>query len=407
MSARRYRRPARRARHTLAIVAGAALLAACGGSGSGGGSGGTTPVNNTAAIQVNAGPANNSVNGLYTSVTVCAPGTSTCQTIPDVLVDTGSVGLRLLSSQLTVALPPATASSGGGLQECVSFADGSYVWGPVASADLQIAGEKAASIPVQIVSANPSFPVPSACAGTGTDNNTVGVLGANGILGIGTFRQDCGAACAPGSSQLPPMYYVCPNSACQAVAVPLASQLQNPVWLFPQDNNGVLISLPAISASGQASVTGSLVFGIGTQSNNGLGTAQVYTTDSAGNFITVFKGVAYHQSFIDTGSNALYFLSASALGISDCTDNKGFYCPASTVNYSATTQGLNGTQAQISFSIANADSLFSTNGTAFNDLGGDNQGNFDWGLPFFFGRNVFIGIEGQSSPGGTGPYWAY
>jgi len=32
---------------------------------------------------------------------------------------------------------------------------------------------------------------------------------------------------------------------------------------------------------------------------------------------------------------------------------------------------------------------------------------FDWGLPFFFGRTVFVAIKGGSAPGGTPPYWAY
>jgi hypothetical protein len=40
-------------------------------------------------------------------------------------------------------------------------------------------------------------------------------------------------------------------------------------------------------------------------------------------------------------------------------------------------------------------------------LGGTFSGGFDWGLPFFFGRNVFVAIQGQSTPGGTAPYWAY
>jgi hypothetical protein len=33
-----------------------------------------------------------------------------------------------------------------------------------------------------------------------------------------------------------------------------------------------------------------------------------------------------------------------------------------------------------------------------------NSGNaFDWGLPFFFGRKVYIGMETDPN----GPYWAF
>lgn len=53
------------------------------------------------------------------------------------------------------------------------------------------------------------------------------------------------------------------------------------------------------------------------------------------------------------------------------------------------------------------DDLFNDNPTAFvfEDLAGPKSlDGFDWGLPFFYGRNVFTAIEGQSTPGGTGPY---
>lgn len=36
------------------------------------------------------------------------------------------------------------------------------------------------------------------------------------------------------------------------------------------------------------------------------------------------------------------------------------------------------------------------------------SGQFDFGIPFFYGRHVFYGIGGRTSPTGlTGPYVAY
>ena len=407
-----------RARLALYALVPAALvgLASCGGGGSSRPPASTTPVSNTQPIEANFGPANNYTNGLFTNVTICAPSSSNCQTVSDVLVDTGSEGLRLLSSAVTLSLPAETDSSGNDLQECMSFADGSYLWGPVVSADVQLAGEKASSVPIQIVSAPPSFAVPNSCtSGGGPDENTVASLGANGILGIGNFRHDCGGACTS-SSTAPKLYYLCPNSVCQSVTVALTGQVQNPVWLFARDNNGLLISMPSVSAGGAPSASGSLIFGIGTQSDNALGNAVIYTTDSSGNFQTTYNGIAYSSSFIDSGSNAIFFLDHATLGIPDCSDNPGWYCPSGTVNYTATNTGLNGATGPVTFSIANADALFSSNGganAAFNDLGGDSGTStstdyFDFGMPFFYGRNVFVGINGQSGPNGSvGPYWAY
>lgn len=384
------------------------LSVGCGGSGS------STKANviaqsaeNVAPITVNAGPAGNYANGAFASVTLCVPGTSTCQTVDGVLVDTGSSGLRILSSVITVALPQQNATDGNPVVECLPFV-GSYTWGPVQTADIQIAGEKASAVPLQVLS-DTDFKVPSGCTNFGvTPADTLEALGANGILGVGLFAQDCGQACVQTGASNPGLYYECLSSTtCTVTGESLAQQLPNPVSMFASDNNGVIIELPAVSG-GAVSVTGSLVFGIGTQTNNAIGSASVYTPDDNGYFTAVYKNESYPGSFIDSGSNGYFFLDSSITGLTNCVNAAGFYCPSSTENLSATNQGVNGTSGAVNFSVANAETLFeSSTDFAFADLGGPAPDYFDWGLPFFFGRNVFTAIEGKSTTDGTGPFWAY
>lgn len=387
-------------------------------SGCGGSSSNTTPGvgNNTIAGPaanvgtVNAGNASNPaaiVNGAFTSVTICMPGSSTCSTIDGMLVDTGSSGIRVLASQLPSGfnLPKQTDSGGNPIGECNQFADG-VTWGPVEMADIKISSEVASSIPIQVI-ADPAFAaIPSGC-NSGPDENTVSTLGANGILGVGNFLQDCGPACTSLGGN-PGFYYSCPNTGCVVVAQALNAQLQHPVAHFATDNNGVILELPTVGSSGAVSITGALVFGIGTQSNNSLGSATVLTLDSSGSFATSFQGQSFTGSFIDSGSNGIFFLDSTTTRLPMCTVNTDFYCPASTQNFTATNTGMNNHSTGINFSIGNADTLLSNQTLfLFNNIGAPSPGNFDWGLPFFFGRNIFVAIEAQNTPGGTGPYVAY
>jgi hypothetical protein len=388
----------------------AGFLGACGNNSSSPStpSASATAAANVEPISVNLGPEGNYPNGLYTSVTVCVPGSSNCQTINDVLVDTGSSGLRILASALTLSLPAQTDPSGNLIGECFPFV-AAFTWGPVVTTDMAITGETASNMPVQVIGAA-NFPAPPAdCTNSGlTSADTVSSLDANGILGIGLFIQDCGPACATSGTSNPGFYYSCPLSGCVITTDSLQNQVQNPVASFPADNNGVLIQLPTVGTHGAATASGSLIFGIGTQTNNGLGKAQVYTTDDLGNFTTVYNDTSYSSSFIDSGSNGIFFLSSKVSGIVQCSGgNAGFYCPSQTLNLTARNVGQNGTSGTVAFSIANADQLFSTGNAAFNDLGGTNPGAFDWGMPFFFGRKVFVALDGQQTPAGPGPYWAY
>ena len=397
----------------IALAAAVVALAGCGGGG--GGSSSTpatptptpTPTNNVQPIVVDMGTGG-FANLLFTSVTVCAPGgSSNCQTIDHIQIDTGSSGLRIIASVLSppvaVALRQQTDAGGNPIAECAQFVDG-FSWGPVKVADIHLAGEVASSVPIQVIG-DPAFPtIPASCSNVGPPENTVDAFGANGVLGIGLFLQDCGAACA--QFLVPGTYYSCPPTGCQSAALAVAQQLQNPVALFAADNNGAVIKLPAIPAAGAATVSGSLIFGIGTQSNNGTaGVTIIFVDPNTGNFTTVFNNQTYAGSYADSGSNAFFFGTSV---FPTCTVSSDFYCPATMQNLSATIRGTNGVASAVNFSVANADQLVmnSQNFYAFNDLAGVNSDatSFAWGLPFYYGRNVYTAIEGRSTPAGLGPY---
>ena len=390
---------------------------------------------NVVPLAVNSGPAQNSSNIAFVSITICEPGTTTCQTVDDIQVDTGSAGLRVLQSAIpSLSLSSLTDTSGNTINNCVSFLDGSYLWGPVQQADLRINGEVAGGALIQTISSG-SPTIPSACSNGGTVlENTPTLLGANGILGVGLEPTDCivaGQDFCDGSvsSTIPAIYFSCPSSGCASNASPVVetatNQVVNPIVLFATDNNGSAIQFAPVSGAA-ATATGSLTFGIGTQSNNALGSATVFTLDSSDNFETIFQGQSLIASFIDSGSNSLSFPSTLTV----CPgNNSSFYCPtgltslsAENVAFDLTTGAFDGTPNTVPFDIDNASTLFATNGGndfAFSTLGGP-QGtyntctstgsgscSFDWGLPFFYGRTVFTAIDGQAVSVATAPWFAY
>lgn len=430
------------------------VLAGCGGgssgvltspSNNGGGNGGQAT--NSITMTVDAGPDPSSgydVDTPFITVTLCAPGSTTnCQQIDHVEVDTGSYGLRVISSVLNSsvasALQAEVGTGGNPILECTQFADG-FSWGPIKLANVQIAGETASSVPVQVMG-DPSFEneIPTACSGTGTEEDTVATFGANAILGVGPFADDCGSGCAVSSAS--GWYYTCPAnggsaSSCAGAAESEQSQVTDPVADFHTDNNGVIVELPS-ATEGASSATGTLIFGIGTESNNSLGSQTVLEADSSyGDITTNYTTQGGQQmvlpfSYFDTGSNAYYFSDDAIPSLQSCSSYPGYksskpdswFCPGSELELSATNMGRNGTQSTVSFSVGNAYTLFnsSSSGIVFNDLGASSGSQptdcgtqstdiscaFDFGFPFFLGRNVFIAFAGANTAWGTGPYFAY
>ena len=349
------------------------------------------------------------INVPYVSVTVCPPGVTTgCQTIDHVQLDTGSSGLRLLNSSLysNLNLPVISSANGQAVGECVPFGIG-VTWGSVVLADIYLGGKVASNVPIQNIGAQPGgvTAVPADCSSTGAIQITQDALGANGILGVGLFVNDCDLCL---QTAMPAAYYTCNQTGCTNSAVTQLQVVQNPVASFLTDNNGVVISLPAVGASGATTCLGcTLTFGIGTNSsNNFLGGATVYPTDQYGNFITTYKTVTTSVSFVDSGSNALFFDDAS---IPLCQYSTWAYCPAvSPLALNAITAAATGSPSVlVPFSIVGVDPLGSSVVAA--NIGGPAGGYFDWGLPFFFGKKVFTAINGRSTPGTSysGPYFAY
>jgi hypothetical protein len=403
-----------------------------------------SPVANTVDVSVDPGPASNAYNFPFVSVTVCNPGgTDNCVTIPNVLLDTGSSGLRLLASApgvSSLALGEVTVAAYE-VYECVPYADGTYLWGPVMSADISMAGENATNVPVQILADTP-MPgnVESVCDPLGGASlGSASTLQANGILGVGGTTADCGTACS--SSDALPYYWFCTSSsACEGTAfVPTATQTSNPVALFSGDNNGVILSMNSVAAGGASGASGSLTFGVGTQSDNALDSGATVYALSGNNILgglyntvlATYNGTT-HPALIDSSAPSNVFLDAQTVAaaaagstISYCSGSNYLFClaagTASPLSLPFTAKNSTGDWSTVDLSIGDGTTLLTSSillggpNTALPGLtGGYPLGMDDYiylGMPFFYNRTVYVGIPGQALPTGVTAaplgYWAF
>ena len=375
--------------------------------------------NNVVPLLVNGGYQNSLPNMLTTSVTICVPNTSNCTTVDNIQVDTGSSGLRVLASTLNSLNLPSQKSTNNGspIYECATFADG-VVWGQLATADLVMGGEVAKSLPIQVITDTGGARIPRACSSQGFNESTLQSLGANGIIGVGLFLQDCGTYC---TSNTAGMYYSCTSlNVCNQTTLPLSMQVSNPVAFFASDNNGVVIQLPALGSTGASTLNGNLIFGVGTQINNTPSTTAttllVPSTGSlAGNFTAFYNGKALPNSFIDSGSGSLFFNDTNLASCPSTGPAPGYYCPGS--NSSVSNVAITATiptAPNLNLMIGNAEYLFSENNginAVFNNVGSPAgtvlPDSFDFGLPFFFGRSVYTGMEQRNPKGAFFAFQAY
>lgn len=391
---------------SLAGVISTLLLAACNGGGNLSNWSNSVPVppppsgTNYLTIRVTPNPSGdvcNISNRPCVSLTICSPSSpNVCQTVDNILLDSGSTGLRIFGSLLGNVQLPYANYNGKQLAECVQYGGGAKNWGPIQYANISFdGGTSVNNITMQVLD--------SSYAGGGYCGNPVSTpaeFHLNGILGVSQAITDKGN------------YYSCEGNSCSLLpSLPESYQLVNPIAAMDKDNNGIIFQLPALPDGSAANVVGYAIFGIGTEPNNQpISDIDVYHTEHGENtpfsIPTIFNGKTLH-GFLDSGTNALSFNDSS---IPVCGDNI-FYCPSQTLNLSAANLESNGTQIPISFNVANADSMFNSANTAFNNtafpLAKSSPGDFIWGMPFYYGRTVYIGFVGRSSSLGRGPYWAF
>lgn len=353
---------------------------------------------NQIPVPVSTGVCDGTPNSPCVKVTLCNPGLTACQAISDILVDTGSSGLRIFKSAISPSLlgtlPPITDQQGNILAECLPFADLTADWGPVQFAGVILGNEPPVRVPIQVIDSSfgGASAVQSACGSSVTLLQNPAQGGSNGILGLDLFQYDMGS-------------YYCGTASCSPLGLPPEALVQNPVFLLPVDNNGIILTFPNLPPLGAASLTGSLTLGIGTRPNNqpapGL---TVYPVNLNFALTTAYGVTLYSQSYIDSGTNGFVVPDPN---IPLCAS--GFFCPTATLGLTAANLDIDGNSQPVSFQIANADNLFLSGHFIFNNLGfpSGSSTRFIWGLPFFLGKTIYFAYDLSSTPIGAGPFWAY
>ena len=340
-------------------------------------------------------------NRMVVTVTVCEPGTERCAAIDDVMVDTGSTGLRLEASAVPprLRLPAFPGPDGRPLAECLRFLH-DRAWGPLVRADLRIGGLAAPDLPVQVID-DGGRSEPEECPHSDVRPTS------NGTLGIGPHLWDCGGGCEQDPGH--PTYFACEAGGCAPVPGRVASayRVPNPVSRFPGHDEGVVFDLPAPPPGGAGEVAGTLTFGV---EAGDLGAAPPLRLDRTGRFTTLHGGRAYPDSFIDSGTET-YILADG--GLPRCAGMDWAFCAVPEARRDAVMVGRDGARVPVSFGVGDYRGIRERQAGAAAGLAvaaDPSTTAFVWGAPFFLGRRVALVLDGRTvlgTPGLEGPFYAF
>ena len=335
-------------------------------------------------------------NRMVVQVTVCAPGTQRCTTIDDVMVDTGSTGLRLEASVVPswLRLPAVLGPKRKPLAECLHFV-ADDAWGPLVRVDLKIGGRSAAGLPIQIYEDGAALQ-PMSCPRSMVRPTS------NGTLGIGPHLTDCQGECR--QAQAHPTYYECEKVHCDAIEGSVAEpyRLPNPVAVLDRDENGAVFDLPDVAGAGARESVGTLAFGVGSDDVDRLHAAAIVTLDGRGRFTTLYAGQSFPDSSIDSGTGTLIVPDDT---LPRCPTMPWALCVAPAVTREAVMVGRDGGRTVLPFRVGDYRRIRQRSFGASAEIAvaaGPQSGAFVWGAPLFLGRHISIVLEGRTVPGAAG-----
>ncbi|MDD3265597.1 MAG: DUF3443 family protein [Burkholderiales bacterium] len=367
-------------------------------------------------ISIGAGLNGDGINTMYVSITLCTNSAGTnCQTIDNIILDTGSFGLKINKSALpesfVLQMPRVTTTDDQMVYACNTFGSG-YVFAEEHYGILKLANTMTNNVIVQIIENSPSAEIPDDCIAKGPFDDFAN-FGANGIIGVNP------AIGLDNSSIL--LYkkdingnYVALSSGESAI-VPMLNK--NPLPNLSSNNNGFVISIPPVTQNTNTNVSGTMILGVNTSSMNQVTNKTNLVVASESDLSSVCNSACFYSKInnpestipavFDSGTNSWVFMN-DELQSSACSYG---YCPESPFTWVSSVYSYD-FAANESYVITGVITKDETNPSgdtvSFSVMPGWGYYNYNnetlYGSPFFFGKNVYVIFPSNKN---KNPIWGF
>ena len=318
-----------------------------------------------------------------------------CFTVRKLLLDTGSSGLRIFPSAIPPGVAPSTVlpqtANRTSLWECLPFGT-AHLWGRVVPADVTLGtGRAIRDLPVQFAEKS-SFAPPPPC-GRGTEGESPSISDIDGILGVSPVRFDGG------------IYFKCSDHGCRPDAPSPREAIVNPVMRDEKDNNGIVLRFPEIPKNGRGPIIGELLLGVGTARDNRLPQGVRFFSMDGNGFFRAKTGRSSRLFYgrLDTGTTALVLPDQKIPACSPPLSHLA--CPDRETFVSVFIPDTRGRQRRFPILVGNAETRLREHRSVAGDIlyfsPETSSPPFILGMPFFFGKNLFILYPPASSNKGS------